>query len=105
LFSLWSGPVQHEEVFSLGSDPRLYNLVAVTHLLKLQCLQNRVLRAVGDFDRRTPVRDLHLAFKIPYVYDYVGKSISTLQMDIELKQTRVLGYIGYILAPCCVLFD
>jgi hypothetical protein len=30
-------------------------------------LQNRVLRAIGKLDRRTPVRDLHLAFKIPYV--------------------------------------
>jgi hypothetical protein len=41
--------------------------------LKLQRLQNRVLRAVGDLDRRTPVSDLHLAFKIPYVYDYTSK--------------------------------
>jgi hypothetical protein len=46
---------------------------ADTHLLKLQRLQNRVLRTVGDHDRRTPVRDLHLAFKIPYVYDYITK--------------------------------
>jgi hypothetical protein len=41
--------------------------------MKLQCLQNRVLRAIGNLDRRTPVRDLHLAFKIPYVYDYIIK--------------------------------
>jgi hypothetical protein len=36
-------------------------------------LQNRVLRAIGNLDRHTPVRDLHLAFKIPYVYDYITK--------------------------------
>jgi hypothetical protein len=41
--------------------------------LKLQRLQNRVLRATGNLDRITPVRDLHLAFKIPYVYDYITK--------------------------------
>jgi hypothetical protein len=41
--------------------------------MKLQRLQNRVLRAIGNLDRRTPVRDLHLAFKIPYVYDYITK--------------------------------
>jgi hypothetical protein len=41
--------------------------------LKLQRLQNRVLRTVGDLDRRTPVRDLHLAFNIPYVYEYITK--------------------------------
>jgi hypothetical protein len=41
--------------------------------MKLQRLQNRVLRAIGNLDRRSPVRDLHLAFKIPYVYDYITK--------------------------------
>jgi hypothetical protein len=41
--------------------------------MKLQRLQNRPLRAIGSLDMRTPVRDLHLAFKIPYVYDYVTK--------------------------------
>jgi hypothetical protein len=45
------------------------------HLLKLQRLQNIVLRTIGNFPRRTPVRDLHMAFKLPYilVYDYVTK--------------------------------
>jgi hypothetical protein len=36
---------------------------ADTHLMKLQRLQNRVLPAIGNLDRRTPVRDLHLACK------------------------------------------
>jgi hypothetical protein len=62
--------------------PRIYNdeelrlrdsLAADTHLMKLQRLQNRILRAIGYLERRTPVRDLHLVFKIPYVYDYVTK--------------------------------
>jgi hypothetical protein len=44
---------------------------ADTHLLKLQSLQNSVLRAVGNLDRCIPVRELHVAFKIPYVYDYI----------------------------------
>jgi hypothetical protein len=39
------------------------------HLLKLQRLQNRVLCAIGNLDRWTPVHELHVAFKIPYVYD------------------------------------
>jgi hypothetical protein len=46
-----------------------WEFAADTYLLKLQRLQNRVLRTAGDLDRRTPVRDLHLAFNIPYVYD------------------------------------
>jgi hypothetical protein len=46
---------------------------AVTHLLKLQCLQNKVLRTISNFSRRTPVRELHTSFNIPYVYDYITK--------------------------------
>jgi hypothetical protein len=41
--------------------------------MKLQRLQNKVLRTSGNFPRRTTVRDLHIAFKIPYVYDYITK--------------------------------
>jgi hypothetical protein len=44
-----------------------------THLLKLQRLQNKVLRTIDNFPRRTPVRDLHVAFKIPYAYDFIIK--------------------------------
>jgi hypothetical protein len=35
--------------------------VADTHLLKLQRLQNKVLRTTGKLPRPTPIRDLHLA--------------------------------------------
>jgi hypothetical protein len=41
--------------------------------MKLQHLQNKVLRAIDNFPRSTPVRDLHMAFKIPDVYDYITK--------------------------------
>jgi hypothetical protein len=47
-----------------------------SHLLKVQRLQNQVLRTIGNFPRRTSVRDLHVAFQIPYVYDFVTKSCS-----------------------------
>jgi hypothetical protein len=30
-------------------------------------------RKFGNFPRRTPVRDLHKTFKMPYVYDYITK--------------------------------
>jgi hypothetical protein len=46
---------------------------AKIHPLKLQCLKNRVLHTNGNISRRTLVRDLHMAFQIPYVYDYVTK--------------------------------
>jgi hypothetical protein len=38
---------------------------ADTYLMKLQRLQNKVLRTIANYPRRTPVRDLHLAFHIP----------------------------------------
>jgi hypothetical protein len=41
------------------------------HLFKLQPLQNTVLRATGNLDRCSPVRELHVTFKLPYVYDYI----------------------------------
>jgi hypothetical protein len=50
-----------------------WEFAADTHLIKLQCLQNQVLRTIGKLPRRTPIRELHMAFKIPYVYDYITK--------------------------------
>jgi hypothetical protein len=41
------------------------------HLLKLQRLRNRVLRATGNLDKCTSVRELRVAFKIPYVCNYI----------------------------------
>jgi hypothetical protein len=50
-----------------------WEFAADTHLLKLQRPQNKVLRTIGNFPRRTPVRDLHIPFQIPYVYEYITK--------------------------------
>jgi hypothetical protein len=46
-------------------------LGANTHLLILQRLQNKVLRTFGNFPICTSASDLHTAFNIPYVYDYI----------------------------------
>jgi len=35
--------------------------------LKLHRLQNKVPRTIGNLPRRTPARDLHVTFKIPYL--------------------------------------
>jgi hypothetical protein len=48
-----------------------WEFAADSHLLKLQRIENEVLRTIGDFPRRTPVRYLHMAFKLSYVYDYI----------------------------------
>jgi hypothetical protein len=39
----------------------------------LQSLQNKVLHTIGNFPRSTPVRELQMAFKLPYMYDYITK--------------------------------
>jgi hypothetical protein len=36
-----------------------WEFAADIHLMKLQRLQNKVLRTIGNYPRRTPVRDLH----------------------------------------------
>jgi hypothetical protein len=50
-----------------------WELATDTHLLKLQRQQNKVVRTIGNFPRCTPVRDLHTAFHLPYMYDYTIK--------------------------------
>jgi hypothetical protein len=47
------------------------------HLLKFHHLQNRVLVVIGSLDRCAPVCDLHVAFRIPYAYDYITKLCRT----------------------------
>jgi hypothetical protein len=47
--------------------------VTNTRLLKLQRLQNKVLRTIGIVPRCTSVRELHKAFIIPYIYDFITK--------------------------------
>jgi hypothetical protein len=49
------------------------DLEAEIRLLKLQRLQNKVLRTAGKFPKCTPVRELHMALQVPYIYDYVTK--------------------------------
>jgi hypothetical protein len=48
-----------------------------TDLLNLQRLQNRVFCTIENLDRCTPVCRLYMAFKIPYVHDYITKLCRT----------------------------
>jgi hypothetical protein len=47
-----------------------WEFAADNYLLKSQRLQNKVLLTIGNLPRRTHVRDLHMAFKLPYMYDF-----------------------------------
>jgi hypothetical protein len=71
-----------------------WELVADTYLLKLQRIQNNVLRTTRNFPRCTPVRDFHTAFKLPYAYDYITK-LCRQQAEViqnhENEHVRSLG--------------
>jgi hypothetical protein len=84
-----------------------WELAADTYLVKLQRLQNKVLRTTGNFPRCTPVRDLHMAFSLLYIYDYITdyagneqKSYRIMRMNIfagwdkvkpDIENTRIRG--------------
>jgi hypothetical protein len=63
-----------------------WEFAADNHQLKLQRLQNEVLRTTGKFPRRTPVRDLHMALKLPYIYDYIIKLCSNKQKSYRIMK-------------------
>jgi hypothetical protein len=59
--------------------------------MKLQRLQNRVLRTIGNYPRRTRFRDLHLAFHIPYVYDYIKNYAGNKQMSFKIIAIKMFS--------------
>jgi hypothetical protein len=71
-----------------------WEFAAESHLLKLQRLQNKVLRTNGTFPSRTSVRDMHMAFQIPYVYDYITKSCRQQAEVIQNHENENVRYTG-----------
>jgi hypothetical protein len=50
-----------------------WEFAADTHLLKLQCVQNKVLCITGKFPMCTLVHKLHISFQVLCIYDYITK--------------------------------
>jgi hypothetical protein len=67
-------------------DSPAWEFAADTHRMKLQRLQNKVIR--------TPVHDLHIAFKIPYVYDYITKLCRQQAEVIQNHDNENVRHIG-----------
>jgi len=67
---------------------------AGTHLIKLQRLQNRVLRIIGGLPRRTPIRLMHTEFQIPYVYDFITKICRKQAAVIQSHDNEIVRNIG-----------
>jgi hypothetical protein len=50
-----------------------WKFAADTHILTLQRLQNQVLSTTDTFPKCTRLRELHIALKVPYIYDFITK--------------------------------
>jgi hypothetical protein len=69
----------------------VWELTADTHVLKLQCLQNKIPCTIGNFPSCTPV---HVAFKFLYVYDYITKLCWQQPECIENHKNEYVHSIG-----------
>jgi hypothetical protein len=71
-----------------------WEFAADTRLLKLQSLQNEVLRTIGKFPSCTPARELHMAFQVQYNYDYVTKLCRQQAEVIQNHENANVRHIG-----------
>jgi hypothetical protein len=71
-----------------------WEYVAGTHLLKLQRLQNKILLTIGKFPKCTPVRELHMAFWVSYIYDYITKLCRQQGEVVQYHESANARYIG-----------
>jgi hypothetical protein len=65
--TLHKAPINSEMTYTCPAC----ELVADTYLLKLQRLQNKVFCVIGNFPSCTLVCDIHTAFNLLHVYDYI----------------------------------
>jgi hypothetical protein len=70
-----------------------------SHLFKLQRLQNWVLYTIGNIPRSTSVRDLHVGFQIPYMYDFITKLCRQQAEGIQNHDNENVSNIGQDEAP------
>jgi hypothetical protein len=50
-----------------------WQLAADIYFLKFQGMQNKILRTTKNLPRCTLVRDMHTAFSLPHIYNYMTK--------------------------------
>jgi hypothetical protein len=66
-----------------------WEFAADNYLLKLHRLQNKVLSIIDNLPRRIPTRDLHVGFRIPYLYDVVTKQCSSRQQSYKIMKMSI----------------
>jgi hypothetical protein len=60
----------------------------------MQGRQKKLLRTISNFPRCTPGCDLHTAFNLPYVYDYITKLCrqhAEVAQNHEIERVRSIG--------------
>jgi hypothetical protein len=67
-----------------------WEFAADNNLLKLQRLQNKALRTIGNFPWRTAVRDLHVAFILLYITKLCRQQAEVIQ-NHENVNVRNIG--------------
>jgi hypothetical protein len=70
-----------------------WELATDIYLLKLQSQQNKVLRTIGNFPTFTSVRDLHTAFNLPYVHEYI-KIVQATNRSLQNHENEHVRGIG-----------
>jgi hypothetical protein len=68
-----------------------WDFAAECHKLKLQRLQNKVLRTIGNFPKRTSDQNMHTAFLMPYVYDYKQKHSGNKQNSFKIMKMKMFA--------------
>jgi hypothetical protein len=66
---------------------------ADSQLVILQRPQNQVLRTIGNLPSLTQDRDLHMAFKIPYVYNYIKNYAGKKQKSYKIMIIKMLAIL------------
>jgi hypothetical protein len=68
-----------------------WEFAAESHLLKLQRLQNKVLRTTRKFPKRTSVRDMNKAFHMRYVYVYITNHAGNKQKSSKIIKMKMFA--------------
>jgi hypothetical protein len=96
--NIWM-PAEEKNVFDLAArDSCTASFTSLSEVkrrpLKLQYMQNKVLRPIWNLPRHTPVIDLHTTFKIPYVHNYrtnLCRQKAEVIRNHENKHVRGIG--------------
>jgi hypothetical protein len=71
-----------------------WEFTADTYLLKLQHLQHRVLLTIGNCPRHMLICEQHVAFNIPYVYDFATQLCKHQAEVIQNHKNVTIHNIG-----------